>query len=969
MQRIVISIALSFGLFIPSVWAYSGGTGEPNNPFQIATAQDLIDLGNDPCGYDKHYVQVNDIDLSGLTFDRAVIASDVNESSLPFNGAKFSGSFNGQGYLISHLSIQGGNYLGLFGCCCSGAIISNLVMESVDVNGTGDYVGALVGRNSSGTITSSYSTGRVHGDNCIGALVGWNSGVITSNYSTANVSGDNFVGGLLGYNYLGMITSSYSRGKVSGDGRVGGLVGLNHFGIIQSSYSTGKVDGDDWVGGLVGENQVRETSSGIITSFWDKETSGCGSSDGGIALSSDEMMNAEMLGLNGLCTDPNWVLDAGQDYAHLVWEGISGGGIPEPDIDWIKGAGTGEDPYQIESIAQLQLVSKAGGLMDCCFELVESLDLSEITWSQAVLPYFNGCFNGKGHVISHLVIEGAGKLGFFGILDSQAEVLNLGLEYVEINGSQDAVGGLVGRNSGIITSSYSTGSINGMGDFVGGLVGYNYSGMITSSYSTSDVRGEYFVGGIAGYNYSILTSIYSTGNVRGVGYVGGLVGRNYGDITASFWNTETSSLSKGSEGLGLATAEMQDIDTFLNAGWDLVGETANGTCNYWQKQVGDYPTLTVFTGALPDQPLGSGTADDPYLITDANNLGMVWCRSNACYRLDSDIDLAGISWNSAIIPGFGGQFEGDGHLILNLSMDGGGHLGLFGICTSRGNISNLVMESVDVNGTGDYVSGFVGRNYGIITSSSSTGSVIAMGDSVGGFVGRNDGNITSSYSNTSVSGTGDSVGGLVGWNDDILTLSCSDGSVSGTGDSVGGLVGRNDGSITSTNSTCSVSGDGWAGGLVGRNYGSTTRSYSTGNVSGGGAFGGLVGDNWLGIITSSYSTGNVSGDYSAGGFVGRNYGIITSSYSTGCVRGMWGYAGGLVGDNWSGGNSITSSFWDMDTSGHSESDGGRALNTGEMQNIEIFLDAGWDFVDEIANGTDDIWIMPDSGYPHLRWEF
>jgi len=34
-----------------------------------------------------------------------------------------------------------------------------------------------------------------------------------------------------------------------------------------------------------------------------------------------------------------------------------------------------------------------------------------------------------------------------------------------------------------------------------------------------------------------------------------------------------------------------------------------------------------------------------------------------------------------------------------------------------------------------------------------------------------------------------------------------------------------------------------------------------------------------------------------------------------------------------------------------------------------FLDAGWDFVDETENGTDDIWwILEGQDYPRLWWE-
>jgi len=45
------------------------------------------------------------------------------------------------------------------------------------------------------------------------------------------------------------------------------------------------------------------------------------------------------------------------------------------------------------------------------------------------------------------------------------------------------------------------------------------------------------------------------------------------------------------------------------------------------------------------------------------------------------------------------------------------------------------------------------------------------------------------------------------------------------------------------------------------------------------------------------------------------------------------------------------------------------LTTAELQTATTFLEAGWDFVDEVANGTDDIWwILEGQDYPRLWWE-
>jgi hypothetical protein len=75
--------------------------------------------------------------------------------------------------------------------------------------------------------------------------------------------------------------------------------------------------------------------------------------------------------------------------------------------------------------------------------------------------------------------------------------------------------------------------------------------------------------------------------------------------------------------------------------------------------------------------------------------------------------------------------------------------------------------------------------------------------------------------------------------------------------------------------------------------------------------------------------------------------------------------GGLVGRD----STVTKSVWDIETSGLSESAGGVGLTTTEMQTAQTFLEAGWDFVDETENGTDDIWWIDEGqDYPRLWWE-
>jgi len=750
-------------------------------------------------------------------------------------------------------------------------------------------------------------------------------------------------------------------------------VGYNYEGTITTSYSTGTVSGNDDAGGLVGYNY-----GSIATGFWDIETSGLLGSDGGVGLTTAEMMDPEIIGLNGLANDPNWVLDPGNDYPRLAWEGTTGQPIPQPVIDWMDGEGTLQMPYQISSIDQLILLSKASALFDKHFILVNDLDLEGIPRSQAVLPYFSGSFDGNGFSIRNLYIRGGNSLGLIGIM-REGSVMNLSLENISIEGTGGYIGGLVGENEeGSIVDCHSNGEVRG-GSCVGGLVGINGGGIIASSssgtvrsisgsigglvgcnsrrilagnkggsivasnstcavsgksyvgglvgsnrgnivacHSTGAIDGDSTVGGFAGSNGWVggsITSSYSTGIVTGNETIGGFVGDNEGSIISSFWNVETSGQSASAAGTGLHTAEMYDINTYLNAGWDFVDEIHRGTCDYWQMSPDDYPRLHH-----PVMPEGLGTIEQPYMIRDEYDLGSIWLDPTANYRLEASVDLSGITWSMALIPWCAGNFDGNDHIISNLLVKGGGHLGLFGQLGPRAEIFNLGLEAVDVNGVNRYIGGLVGDNNGNIATSYSTGKVSGYED-VGGLVGRNLSSITMSHSSSTVTGDSD----------------------------VGGLVGENRGSITTSYSIGTFSGDFSIGGIVGHNIGNITASYSTGTVSGEWEVGGLVGTNGFQFCNENGCSGGIEG-------------AISSCYSVGSVTG-----GGLVGSNDSG--RIACSFWDVETSGQIRSNSGVGKTTAEMQTAATFLEVGWDFVDESVNGTDETWwIHEGQDYPRLWWE-
>ena len=200
----------------------------------------------------------------------------ANNNDTPFNTI-----FEGNGFVISNLYARNtltvmddaqGNSIGLFGFIDTDSVIRSLGVANSALygnSGDNDYIGALVGYNSGGTITGSYASGTLNGgagkNDSVGGLAGYNKGIVIASYATGiiNVGAGNrdVGGGLVGIN-RGTIIASYATGAVSGGADagdwVGGLVGYNGFGLIIAAYSTGTVNGgsssNDGVGGLVGWN-------------------------------------------------------------------------------------------------------------------------------------------------------------------------------------------------------------------------------------------------------------------------------------------------------------------------------------------------------------------------------------------------------------------------------------------------------------------------------------------------------------------------------------------------------------------------------------------------------------------------------------------------------------------------------------------------------------------------------------------
>lgn len=246
-----------------------------------------------------------------------------------------------------------------------------------------------------------------------------------------------------------------------------------------------------------------------------------------------------------------------------------------------------------------------------------------------------------------------------------------------------------------------------------------------------------------------------------------------------------------------------------------------------------------------------------------------------------------------------------------------------------------------------------------------------VGQEIGGLVAWNAGVIVRSSSRGRIFGSM-VVGGLVADNRDGIVRSCrSDAVVSATDGLCGGLVGINSGLVYKCSSQGSVDGLAQVGGLVGANEsGSISLSFAVGRISGGGPLGGIIGEDFCGLIHDCYARGDVNGVGLLGGVVGYAIGSdVRNCYSTARIDGRRDI-GGLIGlgedieDT-----TVTESFWDMDVSGIMESSGGEGRDTATMMDRRAYVVAGWDFIAESDNGTEDIWTIHDGqDYPRLVWD-
>jgi hypothetical protein len=247
--------------------------------------------------------------------------------------------------------------------------------------------------------------------------------------------------------------------------------------------------------------------------------------------------------------------------------------------------------YPIRTAAELAYIATDSSSWSKNFILMNDIDLASKSWTPIALNNFtgsddprafSGTFDGNGHTISNLSIQGAygysgnsgvkySEVGFFGVLTGT--VKNLSFNVVSFNAWSNAslfyIGPVAGHNkgtinhvsvkgvSGTIISSYLTGTYS-TGSCLAGFVGYN-SGTITNSllfngslsvsienYHWYIPAQKYYAGSFTAYNDGSISNVYCSFTLSASNNKAGYSSSNYSDLATAVNSINATSLAKAS---------------------------------------------------------------------------------------------------------------------------------------------------------------------------------------------------------------------------------------------------------------------------------------------------------------------------------------------------------------------------------------------------------------------------------------
>lgn len=297
---------------------FSGGNGTVENPYQIHTPSDLMNLSwavNNWADYGKYagyaYVVTAPLDMSGISEWRPIGVPDYEFPTSNYSIFHFRGVFDGNYQPITGLGGTSRDGSGLF-YFASGAVLKNIYLENVSVREegvvlsssqtliencsisgsvSGGSVGGLIGSGNSCKIVNCSVTGTVTGLDRAGGLAGVlryttvQDCVVVATVTSGRVVDDGKLvldawegtGGLAGASVGCTVEDSFFSGNVASEGNfVGGLAGETSGDSYLRCGSTGYVEGGSCVGGLAGYSILTAFSDCFFAGDVHATESGCG---------------------------------------------------------------------------------------------------------------------------------------------------------------------------------------------------------------------------------------------------------------------------------------------------------------------------------------------------------------------------------------------------------------------------------------------------------------------------------------------------------------------------------------------------------------------------------------------------------------------------------------------------------------------------------------------------------------------
>jgi len=948
--------------FILNVFAgsFAGGWGTAESPYLISTAEQLNNIRNH---MDKHFKQINNIDLSQYeNWNPLGEAFELNKEE----NITFTGTYDGNNYTILNLTIfrPEETFVGLFRYLENDALIKNINLINVNISGN-NRVGGIAGYAKSGTIDNSYVKGKVKGAIRVGGIVGSFSDKAKIYNSSAEIEiyGMQLTGGLVGINYGEIINSSVS-GKVEILKKplidnnkslnqievIGGIAGFNNGKIINCNY-IGDIKGNDFVGGIAGYNLkiIENTfSKGSVIGIYEiGGITGTNKLNGEITNSfSESFVKGEMIvggisGVNkGKISNSEFLGSLKGDKYVGKYIGIN---ALTGDTDFKnEQKNLFEDTIEIEEGYEIEKPEIKDNLIgkDYRFEN-NSISLKEKLLKHSKFWGLDGEI--KKHISNDIDVEW---------YEDQLETGDYGSMNCATTSAAMAVNWY---NNEIITNGEEARNLY-LNDF---SIDHGWSTMVITDYL------NFYNINFKTYNRHEITIEFLKDELNNgsIMLLGGdmkkitLNARSF-EKTASFYSSSADLLHMFVLKGYVETDKNIYFEIFDPAtGKDIyLDGTPRGQNRYFDKEdiisffteesiKGDGgPLFFIRPKNFEEEVIkkteefagGSGTVEDPYLISSAEQLNNIRNYLDKHFKQINDIDLSEYdNWqpigNFRAGNGFKGSFDGNSFVINNLNIDRPEeeNVGFFEFVQRQflashlsPNLKNINIINANINGknrVGGLVAlnsgvidncnvsgkingykwsgGFVGVNdrTGEISNSSFTGNADGF-EQIGGFAGNNLGKIFESYSVTNVNATQHS-GGFVGIAfEGEIKNSYSNSNVKGI-DCMGGFAGATlEGKIINSYSLGNVEGTKWIGGFIGENNGYITESYSKADVKGIDIVGGFAGSNFNSEITKSYSIGKINGNNLVGGFAGRNSGIISTSYSKTFIQGN-NIVGGFVGGN------------------------------------------------------------------------